>query len=166
MAERGSGMDMGIAYQRRGPWGMAFAELLRDATRESRGTEGRVGYRYELHVGSRLTVRPQIALAVRDAKLNNYYYGVRLSEATVTRPAFEPGAGTNAQIYLDASFRLSGRRRLFGGVNATRWSAGVAANPIVERRTQTAAFAGLALFWHLQRARQRQRRLALHLLLP
>ena len=72
MAERGSGMDMGIAYQRRGPWGMAFAELLRDATRESRGTEGRVGYRYELHVGSRLTVRPQIALAVRDAKLNNY----------------------------------------------------------------------------------------------
>jgi len=74
MAERGHGLDMGIAYQRRGPWGMAFAELLRDASRESRGTEARVGYRYDLHVGSRLTVRPQIAVSVRDAKLNDYYY--------------------------------------------------------------------------------------------
>jgi outer membrane protein len=143
MAERGSGLDMGIAYQRRGPWGMAFAELLRDASRESRGTEARIGYRYDMHAG-RLTVRPQIAFSLRDAKLNNYYYGVRASEATATRPAFEPGAGTNGQIGLDASYRLSERWRVFGGINATRWSAGVAASPIVDKRTQVAAFTGLA----------------------
>ena len=39
---------------------------------------------------------------MRSANLNDYYYGVRASEATDLRPAYEPGGGLNAGIGLYA----------------------------------------------------------------
>ncbi len=143
MADRGQGMDAGIAYQQRGTWGTVFGEWMRDVSRESSGSEARLGYRYDMHAG-RLTLRPQIAMSARSARLNNYYYGVQSSEATATRPAYEPGAGVNLDLGLSASYRLSGRWRLFGGVTATRWSSGVRDSPIVDSRTQVAMTTGLA----------------------
>jgi outer membrane protein len=89
-------------------------------------------------------LKPQIALAVRDRKLNNYYYGVRPSEAAAARPAYEPGGGVNAELGVSAVYRITERWRLTGALAATRWSSGVLASPIVERRTQLTALAGVA----------------------
>jgi outer membrane protein len=143
MANRGSGVDLGLGYQYRQPWGTLFGEVLRDVAGGSSGIEVRVGYRYDWVFG-KLQLQPQFALAARDANLNNYYYGVRPSEATATRPAFDPGSGVNVEFGLSAVYRLSERWRLLGGVTAKRWSSGVLASPIVEDRTQLAAQLGLA----------------------
>ena len=89
-------------------------------------------------------MRPRLPLDWRDARLVNYYSGVRPSEATAMRPAFEPGGGVNLELGLSAAYRLSERWRLIGGVSATRWSSGVRASPIVESRTQLAGQLGLA----------------------
>lgn len=143
MANRGSGVDLGIGYQRRAPWGTLFGEFLHDASSESKGTEVRVGYRYDWRIGN-FQLQPQFVLAARDAKLNNHYYGVRPSEATASYPAYEPGSGVNAEFGLSAVYRLSERWRLLGGVSATRWSSGVRESPIVENRSQLAGQLGLA----------------------
>ena len=143
MGNRATGADLGLGYQQRRPWGTLFGEVLHDAGSESKGSEVRVGYRYDWKVG-KLQLQPQITFAARDAKLNNYYYGVRPSEATATRPAYEPGGGVNAELGLSASYRLSERWRLLGGISATRWASGVRASPIVENRTQLAGHLGLA----------------------
>jgi outer membrane protein len=143
MANRGPGVDMGLAYQYRKPWGTLFGEVLTDAAGGSGGSEIRGGYRYDWKIG-KLQLQPQVALAWRDASLNNYYYGVRPSEATATRSAFDPGSGVNAELGLSAAYRLSERWRLIGGVSARRWSSGVRASPIVENRTQLAGQLGLA----------------------
>ncbi|MDP3512906.1 MAG: MipA/OmpV family protein [Sulfuritalea sp.] len=143
MANRGPGVDLGLGYQQRKPWGTLFGEVLSDAGSGSGGSEIRAGYRYDLALG-KLQLQPQFTLAARDARLNNYYYGVRPSEATITRPAYEPGGGINAELALSAAYRLSERWRLIGGVSATRWASGVRASPIVDSRTQLAGHLGLA----------------------
>lgn len=143
MANRGPGVDIGLGYQRHHEWGTLFGEVLTDAAGGSGGSEIRGGYRYDWKFG-KLQLQPQLTLAWRDARLNNYYYGVRSSEATATRPAFEPGGGVNAELGLSAAYRLSNRWRLIGGVSARHWSSGVRASPIVDKRTQLAAQIGLA----------------------
>jgi MipA family protein len=95
--------------------------VLRDAASGSNGSELRIGYRYDWAIG-KLQLQPQFALAARDAKLNNYYYGVRASEATATRSLYAPGSGVNVEFGLSAVYRLTERWRLFGGVSARRWS--------------------------------------------
>ena len=142
MAERQPGLDLGATYENRGAWGAAYAEVLRNATSASHGSEYRFGYGYEMRAG-RLTLRPYAEIALRDAKLNNYYYGVRPEEATPLRPAYEPGAGTNSRIGLYGAYALTERWRLLAGIDATRWSRGVRASPIVNRRIGTAVMAGL-----------------------
>lgn len=142
MAARESRLDVGASYEYRGNWGAAYAEILHDATGASRGSELRLGYHYAWRSG-RLSLRPHAMLGLRDAKLNNYYYGVQPGEATAMRPAYQPGAGVNLQLGLYGAYALSKRWRLLAGVSATRWPQGVRASPIVADRTQTALMLGL-----------------------
>ncbi len=142
MAERQPGLDAGVSYEFRGNWGAAYAEVLHDAAGASRGSELRLGYRYEWRSG-RLSLQPHAMLGMRDAKLNNYYYGVQPAEATAMRAAYEPGAGANLQLGIYGAYALSERWRLLAGVSATRWAQGVRASPIVADRTGTAVTLGL-----------------------
>jgi len=143
MDGRDTGVDAGLRYQSQRPWGTLFGELLSDVGKGSGGSEIRLGYRYDGAIG-RLQVQPRIVFAARDARLNDYYYGVRPAEATAERPAYAPGSGVNTELGLSAVYRLSARWRLIGGLSATRWSAGVRASPIVDNRTQLAGQLGLA----------------------
>ena len=142
MNQRGAGLDLGASYERSGPWGAAYAELLHDVSAASRGNEFRLGYRYDWDLG-RLRLRPHAALALRDARLNDYYYGVAPAEALPERPAHSPGAGVNVELGLFGAYRLSERLRLLGGVSLTRWPRGVRESPIVDARTQGAGVIGL-----------------------
>jgi len=143
MANRDTGVDLGVRYQQRKPWGTLFGELLHDASGASNGTEVRAGYRYDRAVG-KLRVQPQFTLVARDGNLNDYYFGVRPSEATAIRPAYEPGGGLNGEIGFSAAYRLSDRWRVIGGIFATRLSSGIRASPIVEDHTQLSGLLGLA----------------------
>ncbi len=143
MANRGPGVDLGVSYRYQGEWGTVFGEMLHDAAGGSNGTEMRIGYRHEWSLG-KLLLRPQIAYSIRNANLNNFYYGVRPSEATATRPAYMPGGGINSEFGVAASYRLSERWRLLGGVSATRWSQVVRNSPIVDNRLQLAGLVGIA----------------------
>lgn len=143
MDNRSSGADVGLGYQYRTGWGTLVGEVLHDISHGSDGSEMRLGYHYDWAVG-KLQLQPRVTVAVRDARLNNYYYGVLPHEATAARSAYEPGAGVNAELGLSAAYRLSERWRLIGALSATRWSAGVRASPIFENRTQLAGQLGLA----------------------
>lgn len=142
MTERSSGVDVGVSYQRSGPWGAVYGEYLHDTSGASEGSELRLGYNYEWKSG-RLRLRPHLMLAARDAKLNDYYYGVRPDEATAIRPAYQPGSGVNGQVGLYGSYSLTERWRILVGVAATRWAKGVRNSPIVDDRVQLSGVLGL-----------------------
>ncbi len=143
MEERGAGLDAGVSYRYRQPWGTLGAELLHDISGLSRGTELRLSYGYDWRSGA-LTLRPSLTLAARDAKLNNYYYGVRPGEATAARPAYAPGSGINTTLGLFGTYELSDGWRLMAGVSRTLLAGRVQDSPIVRKSGQTAVFIGAA----------------------
>lgn len=143
MAPRDSGVDLGLSYKYRQPWGTLQAELVHDVGSTSRGSEARLGYSYDWRSGAFL-LRPTLSVSFRDAKLNNYYYGVLPGEALAGRPAYAPGAGTNAQIGLYGSYDVSTRWRLLGGVSATYLAGSIQNSPIVQRRVLPAVYVGAA----------------------
>lgn len=63
-------------------------------------------------------LRPALNLMLRSARLNDYYYGVRADEATAVRPAYLPGAGSDAWLGLHGYYDLSRGWRMLGNVNA------------------------------------------------
>lgn len=143
MAMRDSGLDVGLSYRYRQPWGSLQAALLHDAGNTSKGTEFRLGYTHEWRSGP-WTLRPSLTLAWRDARLNNYYYGVQASEATPGRPAYAPGAGINTTAGLYGSYDVSQRWRLLAGVSATVLSSPIKNSPIVQQRVLPAVYVGAA----------------------
>ena len=143
MAERGAGLDAGVSYRYRQPWGTLQAEFLHDASGFSKGNELRLSYGYDWRSG-RLALRPGLTVSARSARLNNYYYGVRPGEATGTRPAYEPGSGVNTTLGLYGTYALSDGWRLLGGITRTVLDGKVKASPIVGKSAQTGVFFGAA----------------------
>lgn len=141
MAAREPGIDAGIGAQWGGAWGIAFAELLQDASSASNGAELRFGYKYPWRSG-RLWIRPHAILALRSSELNDYYYGVRSAEASAARPAYQAHAGLFPEIGVLAAYRLAGRWRLLAAASVTRLPGTAARSPIVEHRTVHAVSLG------------------------
>jgi outer membrane protein len=135
MDTRAVGGDVGISTQHRWGEGTAYAELLTDASELSSGTELRLGYRYEGWWNGRLRWRPYATVAFRDAKLNNYYYGVKPGEATAERPAYDPGSGVNLEFGVQAAYRLSDHWQLLGGISVLQLSSAIRNSPVVDDRT-------------------------------
>lgn len=142
MAERSPGADFGVSYQHSEPWGAIYTEYLHDITGASEGNELHLGYNYEWQ-RDRLRLRPHLMFVARDAKLNNYYYGVRPGEATALRPAYQAGSGVNTQLGLYGEYSLTERWRILADITATRWSKGVRNSPIVDNRVQMSSAVGL-----------------------
>ena len=143
MAGRDPGLDLGLSYQQRQSWGTWRAELVKDVGNASRGFEARLGYSNEWRSG-RWSLRPDVALSWRDAKLNNYYYGVLLNEATASRAAYVPGSGVQAQLGVYGTYDWSEKWRLLGGVSATVLGSSVSDSPIVDKRVLPSVYVGAA----------------------
>ena len=129
---REPGIDAGVSLRRATSWGTPYVELLRDASHRSQGTELRLGYWNEWRRG-RVTLRPHAMLAWRNARLNQYYYGV---------PGYTPGAGLDAELALYAAYALDESWQLIGALTATRRSSEITGSPIAQGGLQTEAIFG------------------------
>ena len=143
MTPRDSGIDLGLAYRLRQSWGTLRAELVKDVGSASRGYEARLGYGYEWRSGP-WSLRPDVTVSWRDAKLNNYYYGVQANEAIAGRTAYAPGSGAQAQLGLYGSYDVTERWRLLAGISATMLGASVKNSPIVQKSVLPAVYIGAA----------------------
>lgn len=143
MAPRDSGVDVGLSWMSRNDWGTVQAELLHDVGNASGGTEARLAYGYPFRSG-RWAVQPNLTLSARDSRLNDYYYGVRTSEATPGRPAYAAGSGVNATLGMFGSYDVTERWRLLAGVSRTYYDGEIRRSPIVADKAQTSLYLGAA----------------------
>jgi outer membrane protein len=141
MALRVPGVDFGVAYRYRKPWGNFDVEILHDANNNSNGTELRFAFSVDLQSG-RWHLRPLITVGRRNGNLNNYYYGVRSDEARPDRPFYVAGDGYDLGIGVVGYYDLSQRWRLLGGVGANWVTASVVDSPIVDQRLIPSALIG------------------------
>jgi outer membrane scaffolding protein for murein synthesis (MipA/OmpV family) len=80
-----------------------------------------------------------------DSKIVDYYFGVPLSEATPTRPQYEPGASTNVTLWLTGQYNLTKREALMFGTNLMRLGRAAADSPIVEQKLAPLFYVGIGL---------------------
>jgi outer membrane protein len=158
MSKRAGGDDLGVAGRLRLGAGVVYAEAMQNVSDESDGRELRLGYRYEGWWNGRFRWRPYATLAWRDAKLNDYYYGVRPEEAIAERPAYAPGSGLNLELGAFAAYQLSRSWQVLAGVGVTRWSNGVSDSPVVDGGLQPHAMAGLLYSFKPDQASEWDRR--------
>jgi len=80
-----------------------------------------------------------------NAKIVQYYFGVRSDEATATRPSYQPGAAVISSLGFSGAYKLNKNYALLFGSELTSLGAAAADSPIVQRKTGLTSYFGLGL---------------------
>jgi MipA family protein len=126
---REPGIDVGVAARRKTEFGSPYVEIRRDASHRSGGSEVRLGWWGNPGLRGRLQLRPHVALAWRNHKLNQYYYDA------------DGGFDFEAGFYAD--YELPRHWHLVASLTAIRHSGAIAGSALVDQRTETAAMIGI-----------------------
>lgn len=125
-------LDAGFSITSGHDWGVLTFKALADALGVHEGYEISASYQYPMEF-NRWTFVPTIALNWPSAELVEYYYGVRLEEATERRPAYEGGSVLNASAALNIGYALSESWEIIGGAEYTQLGDEITDSPIIEK---------------------------------
>lgn len=141
MADRKHSIWMGAAANWNAPWFNTRAEWLADVMGHSKGS------RASIHVDRRIpwgifSVTPRVGIEWYDGDFVDYYYGVRPSESTVARPAYQGTSTRAVEVGVRLEFSPVNRHFVYLDLNARRYGAGIKDSPLVDRATQTSVGLG------------------------
>jgi len=117
MDDREWTFELGGALSRAFDWGRLMADFSADVLGEHEGYELDLSYGYDFNGAFKLPalmVTPSIGVNYRSSQLNDYYYGVRSSEAIAGRPRYDAGDSTGLTTGLRLNYRLDDRWSLMG----------------------------------------------------
>lgn len=138
MAERKSSFWLGGTATWRAGWATLSAEVLGDATSESKGSRMSLGIERSFAAGD-FELTPRLVAHRVDRKFVDYYYGVRAEEATAWRAAHAGSASTNLEAGLRVGYAIAPRHRVSLDLSTTRLGSGIKDSPLVDRRRQDGA---------------------------
>ena len=136
-------VEAGVEYLLDGRWGRMALSGFQDVSRVHDGFGVDLEYAYPRY-GRRWTIEPTLLLRYKSRKLNDYYWGVRSSEASIALPTYEAGDGLNWQLGLRGSYYLTRRVRMVATLNYERLNPDAADSPLVEQRAVLGYFGGFA----------------------
>jgi outer membrane protein len=140
---RGYAVETGIEYLIDGRPGRMALSVFRDVSSVHGGFAIDVEYGYPLY-GRRWTLEPAVMARYKSRALNDYYWGVRASEASAALPAYSAGDGINLQASLRGSYFLTRQTRLVGAVTVERLNRATARSPLVVEHAVLGWFGGVA----------------------
>lgn len=127
-------------------WDSGFGNLnvqaLTDLLNESGGSEiiGTLSHSYTL---GDLSLTPAISINWQDSELTDHYYGVKASQATINRPAYDGGNSLNTAISLTVNYELNKHFSLIGQVRADQYGSEIEDSPLVDSDNTTSTTLGL-----------------------
>ena len=142
MAERKSSFWMGGKLEWENDLVNVSAELLGDASGESKGTRFSLGLSRTWHIGQNWMLTPRAVAKWHDSKYTDYYYGVRDSEARAGRAAYRGDSGVNAEVGLSVMYLIDRQQSLFLDVGVNSLSSSIKHSPLVDRSTENNVFFG------------------------
>ncbi len=126
-------------------WNPGFArfalEVLGDASGKSDGLQANLAVERDFPA-STFTFTPRAAIGYVDKKYVDYYYGVKASEATSFRSAYEGKSTMNFQLGLRTSYRIDTRQFVFLDVRATAIGKEITDSPLVGKKVVPAVALG------------------------
>ncbi len=135
MDDRQWTLEMGGSLSRILTIGNITTDLAADILNEHKGYELRLYYSYDFRNIFKipaLTVTPNIGLAYRSRQLNDYYYGVRESEAIAGRPAYNVGDSTGLMSGLRVNYKLSEKLSLMSLISFEWLDDEIRNSPIID----------------------------------
>lgn len=143
LEERDVTLDAGFSITTAGAtWGIASFKVMADTLGVHDGYEISASYQYPILRG-RWIIVPGITANWPSEELVEYYYGVRLDEATPDRPAYSGSAVLNASVGLNASYELADSWEIIGGAEYTFLGDGITDSPIIEKDHEVIMFSAI-----------------------
>ena len=146
MSDRDASLDAGLGLSVSGEWGALNVDLLTDALGKHKGQEFKLTYAKSLESPfgiAKTRLRPFFGTSWRSSGLNDYYYGVRLSEARPGRLAYDSGDSTNVFAGITLDYQLSDRWNLFLMFRNEWLGSEITDSPIVDQHHTNSFIAGL-----------------------
>jgi MipA family protein len=131
MSERKGSIFLGVAGRHAAPWGELSFDLVK-ATTASKGMRGGITYSYPFRSGA-LTIAPKLGLEYFDRKFVGYYYGVRASEATAARPAYEGKSSVNLDVGVDMHYQIGAAHTLLSSIKYRRFGSAIEGSPLIAK---------------------------------
>ncbi len=147
MERREFSFEAGPNLQVRTPVGVVNANWYQDISGASNGQTAQLQFirpLTRLQGGGAFRLNGVVGAQWFEGKTNDYYFGVRPSEATALRPAYTAGSTVNLQLGVNGLYLLGRGSLLFGAIG--NWLGDAAAqSPIVETRFQPIVYAGYGI---------------------
>ena len=120
-------------------WDAGFADIsfdyLADVSGNSKGSELQLGIEHSFNFERKFQVTPHASIVRQDAKLVDYYYGVRASEATTTRPEYRGKSTTETEFGVRFGYLMTPKQKLLVDVSDEHFGSGITNSPIVDKKT-------------------------------
>lgn len=108
-----------------------------------KGNQVRLRYVKPIPAGRALWL-PQVSVQWLDKDVSNYYFGVKASESTATRPTYQLGSTQVLKAGVDVEFPLARNLAMISGVGVTAYDSAIKDSPLVEKGSAPYAKIGLA----------------------
>ena len=112
------------------------AEVLADATGNSKGKRATLGLEKNWRLGEHVMLAPRLSASWNSKEYVDYYYGVRASEALASRPVYLGKAGVNAEVGARATYLFNASHSVILDVSATSLPKEIKNSPLVDRSTE------------------------------
>ena len=107
-----------------------------DTLNRHQGWSSSLEWRGDWHSNS-LRLEPFVALDYDSADVNDYFFGVKPTEAQADRPSYSPDGGFNYRLGVESWYRLSGPHLFGASVSHTIYQDSIKDSPIVDASGKT-----------------------------
>ena len=142
MADRDGTLEAGLQASLATSLGQFRATVLSDVLDEHNGQEAKLTFSKRFPVQS-VFVSPFVSAIWQSGQLVNYYYGVRATEATSARPAYQADSSILLQLGLMTNYMFNERWLISGWIAVTRLADEISDSPIVADELVPSAFVGI-----------------------
>lgn len=142
MADRDFAFEAGPSLRWQTEAGVLNVDYGFDISGKSKGQVAQVQFIRPLVKDMTFRLNGIVSATWQDAKMNDYYFGVRSNEVATGRPAYAPGSGTSFSIGLSGLFAFNRTGAVFFGATVNRLSSAQTNSPIVERDYTPVAYVG------------------------
>ncbi len=142
MADRDFAVDAGPSLRWQTGVGVLNVDYGFDITGKSKGQVAQVQFIRPLVSDMAFRLNGIVSATWQDAKMNDYYFGVRSNEVAAGRAAYAPGSGTAFSVGVSGLYAFNRTGAVFFGASVNRLSSAQSASPIVERDYTPVAYIG------------------------
>jgi len=135
MSDRDPTLELGLRWMHNLDFAVMSLDFTHDVLDEHRGYEFKFSLRkpfQNVFDIESLTLIPSAGVNWRSKQLNDYYYGVRPSEAIAGRPAYDVGSSFGWLTGLQLNYQLSEKWSLLSIVNLEWFDDEITDSPIVD----------------------------------